>query len=431
MNRLALSTLGLALAAIALSLPVPLAGQEVDSATVEAPPAPPPDTAVWIAVAPRPRSTVVATTVTFPVGSGDDPNGLGGTAWLVGRTLEAMAQEALGEGAAAAVEVLRGQLHATLLAPPSSWESDFQTFATVLMRRELAADRFEAERAGLLSRLTFEAGAPVREFEVEAARLYASGEQDWARPPEGDLESLPAVTLDDLAQFRRRHLNADDVAVAVVGPVDPEAAVGVTSTIRDRSSSSSASSRRDAGAGVAWATGDRLALPRDITNTSLAVAYPLPAGHDRTTAEFLAHVLQEKLNPVPPDPGVYRAEVQVVDAPTGALLVIEAAVFPEVGDRWERQIATAVQETAGGDPYEDVYFPWQQRRFRSAAMQRDATPEGLSRRLASDLLRGGATRDVDADIRTLTAEGLVTLATTLGQPRVLFFGPDLGADQEQ
>jgi hypothetical protein len=64
-------------------------------------------------------------------------------------------------------------------------------------------------------------------------------------------------------------------------------------------------------------------------------------------------------------------------------------------------------------------------------MQRDATPEGLSRRLASDLLRGGATRDVDADIRTLTAEGLVTLATTLGQPRVLFFGPDLGADQEQ
>ena len=299
------------------------------------------------------------------------------------------------------------------------------------MRRELAADRFEAERSRLVSRLTFEAGAPVREFEVEAARLYASGEQDWARPPEGDLESLAAVTLDDLAQFRRRHLDAEDVVIAVVGPVDPEAAVSVTSTIRGGTSTSSASSRVEAAApGVAWATGDRLALPRDITNTSLAVAYPLPAGHDRTAAEFLAHVLHEKLNPVPPDPGVYRAEVQVLDAPTGALLVIEVAVFPEVGDRWEQQIAAAVQETAGGDPYEDVFFPWQQRRFRSAAMQRDATPEGLSRRLTDDLLRGGTGRDVDADIRALTAEGLVTLAATLGPPRVLFFGPDLSADQD-
>jgi hypothetical protein len=429
MKRFVLSTLGLT--AMVVSVPGPLAGQEVDSAAVEPTPEPAPDTAVWIAVAPRPRGTVVATTVTFPVGSDHDPTGRGGTAWLVGRTLEGMAQEALGEGAAASVQVLRGRVYATLLAPPTTWESDFQTFATVLMRRELAAGHFEAERSRLVGRLTFEAGAPVREFEVEAARLYASGEQDWARPPEGDLESLPAVTLDDLTQFRRRLLNADDVAVAVVGPVDPDAAVGVTSAIRDGRRRASASSSAERGASaVAWTTGDRLALPRDITNTSLAFAYPLPAGHDRTAAEFLAHVLQEKLNPVPPDPGVYRAETQVMDAPTGPLLVIEVAVFPEVGNRWEQQIATAIRETAGGDPYEDVFFPWQQRRFRSAAMQRDATPEGLSRRLTNDLLRGGSARDVDAEIRTLTAEGLVTLAATLGQPRVLFFGPDLGADRD-
>lgn len=421
----------LAVAAIVLSVPGSLTGQEVDSAAVEPAPAPATDTAVWIAVAHRPRGSVVATTVTFPVGSGHDPDGRGGTAWLVARTLEGMAQEALGEGASVSFEVLRSRFHATLVAPPDIWESALQTFTTVLMRRELSVERFEAERSRLVGRLTFESGAPVREFEVEAARLYASGEQDWARPPEGDLESIQAVSLDDLTQYRRRHLDGADVAVAVVGPVDPDAAIGVMSTIHGRARGAAASSSAEPGPGpVAWTTGDRLALPRAITNTSLAFAYPLPADHNRTAAEFLAHVLQERLNPVPPDPGVYRAEAQLVDTPTGPLLVIEVAVFPEVGDRWERQVATAVQEAAGGDPYEDVFFPWQQRRFRSAAMRRDARPEGLSRRLTDDLLREGSTRDVDAEIRALTAEELVTLATTLGQPRLLFFGPEPGTDQQ-
>ena len=68
--------------------PFGVSGQETDSAAAAPVSEPAPDTAVWIAVTPRPRSTVVAATVTFPAGSGNDPDGRGGTAWLLGRSLE-------------------------------------------------------------------------------------------------------------------------------------------------------------------------------------------------------------------------------------------------------------------------------------------------------------------------------------------------------
>jgi hypothetical protein len=63
-------------------------------------------------------------------------------------------------------------------------------------------------------------------------------------------------------------------------------------------------------------------------------------------------------------------------------------------------------------------------------MGSDAAPEGLGRRLTADLLRDGAPRDLDRDIRALTAAGLVELANSLGEPRILYFGPDMGDDRD-
>ena len=411
-----------------LTLPSPGIGQEVpDSTTRAETPAPEPDTTRWIAVAPRPRSTVVAVTVVFPAGAAQDAAGRGGTAWMLAQTLQSMATDALGPLASARVTADRGRFRATLLATPSDWSSAVSTLATVLFRRDLRDDRFEEGRSRLLGRMAFEAGAPVREFEVEAARVYAAGEADWARPPDGDLEGLPALTVGDLQQYRRLHLLPEQAVVAVVGPVDEADAIRTAAGLFPGRRSAARASNRSA----AWVTGDRLVLPRDITNASLAFAYPLPPGGSRTDAEFLAHVLEGKLNSDPPDPGVYRIQTRVEEAPAGPLLVVEAAVFPDVGVRWERQIAGAVREVALTEADEDVYFPWQQRRFRSHAMGRDAAPEERARRLAQDLLRAGTIRDLDADLSALTVRSLIATAQALGEPRILLFGPNLEADRDR
>ena len=411
-----------------LVLPSGGVGQEVpdDTLGVDAP-TPEPDTTRWIAVAPRPRSTLVAVTVAFPVGSAQDAAGRGGTARLLAQTLQSMAEEALGPSAEARVTAERGQFRASLLAEPDNWSSAMSTLATVLFRRDLRDDRFEEGRSRLLGRMAFEAGAPVREFEVEAARVYAAGEGGWARPPDGDLEGLRTLTVGDLQQYRRRHLLPEQAVVALVGPVDETGAIRTAAGLfAGRHAAVQASATT-----AAWVTGNRLVMPREITNAALAFAYPLPPDGSRTDAEFLAHVLEGKLNSDPPDPGVYRIQSRVEDAPAGPLLVIEAAVFPEVGERWEQQIASAVREVALTDADEDVYFPWQQRRFRSHAMGRDAAPEDLGRRLADDLRRAGTVRDLDEDLSALTVQSLIATAQALGEPRILLFGPDMGADRDR
>lgn len=388
--------------------------------------APLPDTAKWIAVAPRPRSTVVAVTLSFPAGSADDEDGRGGSAWLLAQTLQSMAMDAIGPTADISIHATRNRFHASLVCAPEDWERDLGTLVTVLTRRDVSDEHFEAVRTRLVNRMTFEAGAPVREFETEAARLYSAGETEWSRPPEGDLEGLQGLTVQDLDRFRRRALTSGRAVAAVVGPVEAGQATATVARILG----SGASTGKVASA-VAWLTGERQVEVRDITNTALAFAYPLPAGYSRTEAEFLASVLRENLVSDPPDPGVYSVVVRVVDAPTGPVLAVEATVFPEVGDRWERKIVEAVEHVRLTDPGDDVYFPWQHRRFRAAALGGDAAPEDLALRLSLDLMRDGRIRDLDAESHDLRPEGLVALARSLGDPRILIFGPDLDAQQDR
>jgi len=420
-------------ALVALSISVPTSAQEAtdSSATpnLTVAPEPAPDTTMWIAVRERPRSTVVAATITYPVGSAADPEGRGGTAWLLSRTLETMLSDALGPDAEARVKADRNRFTATVLATPGRWQAAYQTLLTVLHRRDVAADQLESTRARLLGRMAFEAGAPVREFEVEAARLYAAGEADWARPPDGVPESLQSITLNDLERYRDSHLHPAIGVVAVVGSVEVVSAISTAAELRSGSTRRTSASRSTTSSQPAWLTGDRHVVAREITNTEIAVAYPLPAGHDRTEAEFLAYVLQESLNSDPPDPRVYRVEAGVQDAPGGALVVVEATVFPEAGARWEAQIEDAVRLVRSTNPNEDVFFPWRQRRFRSAMLGAEASPDGLATRLNDDLLRAGAPRPLANQIDALTAIGLVDLANALGAPRILYFGPDL-ADRQ-
>lgn len=104
---------------------------------------------------------------------------------------------------------------------------------------------------------------------------------------------------------------------------------------------------------------------------------------------------------------------------------MEAAIFPEVADRWKQGIVATVAAMATSPPTGD-FFQWERRRFRSLRLLEDATPESAAARIAADLRRDGVPRNLYRDISELAAETLGEVLNSLGETRVFRLGPDLG-----
>jgi hypothetical protein len=118
--------------------------------------------------------------------------------------------------------------------------------------------------------------------------------------------------------------------------------------------------------------------------------------------------------------------VRIEDAPRGPVMVVEAAVMPEVAASWERRILATVRGLER-DPA-DAYFGWHRRRFRNQMLVREGAPEEVALRMALDLQREGRVRPLQDEIWGVGPRELAEAARELGDPRVLVFGPDLAAD---
>jgi hypothetical protein len=135
--------------------------------------------------------------------------------------------------------------------------------------------------------------------------------------------------------------------------------------------------------------------------------------------------VQEALSPSPPDPGVFNVQVHVEDTPDGPVLVVEAAVMPEVSELWERRILAAVAKLK--DQADDVFFRQQRRRFRSAILLREGEPEAAALRMALDLAREGRVRPLQDEIWAIGPKDLAKATDDLQEPRVLLMGPDMSS----
>ena len=385
------------------------------------------------------HQTAVAVGVRVHAGSQDDEPGREGTAWLLGRVLERQAVRALaetGSEASVTVTVERATTLVTVLAFPDDWREAWAAAEHVLFDAVLDPAVVEAERAGLLNRLAFEAGSPVQDFENEAGGLLAEPGSSFARPVRGTSTTLVTITGGDLARYRSAHLRRDSAVLAVAGPVPPDTAVVVADTAAVPPDPEAAPADT-AGAPpppeeapaatvrLAWLTGDRRAQVQDVTSTWMEVAYPAPSDLPRTRLELVAHLLQEELEPTPPAPDRYSVDVRVVDTPRGPVLVVRAAVFPESTVRWENLITGAVRRLAQ-EPIPEDFFRWRRRRFRTARLLEEAEPEAEVARMTADLLRDGVVRDLGLEIWGLDAATVGETARALGEPRIFILGPDLG-----
>ncbi|MSR36805.1 MAG: insulinase family protein [Gemmatimonadetes bacterium] len=397
---------------LAGALPRAIAGQARTALT--------PVPAPGVAVMRRPGSTLVAVTLVIPAGSADDPDSIPGAARLVGEAVVQAVRWRLDPDAAQLnVRVERAWTAYTLLSSPELWVRSWAVLEDVAFRISLADAPLEAARTALLGGFAFEVGAPVREFERELYYVLGGAKDPWSRDPRGTRESVRKATPIALEQFREGHYRLAQATAAVVGPVTEQEARDALAPV------GSGPLTRPANNGLAWRRGDRLPLRRDVTNSWIGAAFPAARDPDlpRTQLEFLAFQLQESLNPSPPDPGVFSVLAHIVDTPPGPVLVVEAAVMPEVAETWERRILAAVAKLESES--DDTFFRWQRRRFRSATLLREGQPEEAALRMALDLARDGKIRPLQDEVWAIGPDDLAEASDELGAPRVLVMGPEL------
>lgn len=395
-----------------------------------------PDSAPRMVVRRRDWSTVVSVTIAVPFGTAHDPAGLEGAGWILANALAREGQaQLMGLSARFRAEAERGSTYFELTVQPRDWAPALARVARVLFEDELPDVSIDVAAADLEAQLRFEEGLPVRTFEQEFSDLLHGTGDPWTRPLKGWLDSVRRMTAGDVRSLHRRHVTKADTRIAVLGPMSETEAedvvAGALGLRSDRPEPGPTGGTGLAGedqtpvaSGPPWTRGDRIVVTREVTNTWIGIGFPVPAEASRPELEFLAHAVREALSPTPPDPGVYSVRAGVEDGPGGTIFLLRAAVVPEVAARWEARMLAAVRDLASTSEPE-AFFRLQRRRFRSAVVLEADRPEVEGRQLADDLARDGAPRYRASEIWGLTAESLRRAARSLGEPRVLVFGPDL------
>ena len=376
-------------------------------------------TPTWAAVleiVERPASPIVGVSIAIPVGSVADPADRPGavrvTAEAIVEEIETLVRLGNLEGR---VSLAPDRTVLTFLVRPDRLDEFFEAFGQAAYGSGPRAQAVETARRQREEVLRFEVDSPVREVAIERrALLYGVGDTRNS-PPEGTLESILALDEIQVQTTRRSVFRSGEARVVVVGPVASPAPAAGAPAARVPSGTTSA--------GPAWSVVDRRVVNRDVTNTWLSVAFPVPADLPRIAVLYVADRMSQELNALPPDPGLFSASVDVVEMPEGEVILVHAAVLPESADALESRIHALPGELAlARDP---AFFRLHRSRFRARSLVREAAPEEAAARMAVELLTRGAILDFEDAVWTLDAGGAADAAASLGPPRTLVFGPSL------
>jgi zinc protease len=117
----------------------------------------------------------------------------------------------------------RDRLLGTLRSLKEHREEAFDYLRLALTQPRFDAEAVERMRAQIMSRLRRETVSPN---DIASRNWWAAAfpGHPYGRPVDGTLESLPNITVDDLRSYTRRVLARDNLKIAMVGDIDPQAA---------------------------------------------------------------------------------------------------------------------------------------------------------------------------------------------------------------
>jgi len=173
---------------------------------------------------------IVAVRFAFQGGSVQEPEGKEGLASLISGLFDegagdldsAAFQERMDRnGVSMRFNAERDVIYGSMRVLADDAETGFDLLRLAVQEPRFDQDPVERIRGQLTARLVSESRNPQRQAQDEFRKaLY--GDHPYARDPEGTVETLAAVTRDDLADFHDRIFARDNLYVAVVGAIDAE-----------------------------------------------------------------------------------------------------------------------------------------------------------------------------------------------------------------
>lgn len=370
-----------------------------------------------IAIRPEPGTPVVALELRLAVGPADESAEQAGIAYLTARSATAPALPTLDSlGARLEVEARKESMAFTLTAAPDVWEEAARRLFSSLFRDPVNTAVTERQKRALSSELDAREASPADALAREADAAHFGADHPWGRPAVGYASTVGELGAADVELFLRRHFTPDRAAVAVAGPVEPEATRAFLRSLLDAAPLEIPAAepprpaegpvRKQYGSITAW----------------VSAGYRFAPGADVEALRMLAHLARERLSFGPSRRSVYNSRADVLLHPGGGELRVQVVVPPGEAEQWaetvQREVAAFAQAPLGAG-----VFAQRLRRWRGLRLLEMETPEARARARADPLLRPGARGEALANADGLTPERLHAAARALQPPVMVYLGP--------
>jgi predicted Zn-dependent peptidase len=358
---------------------------------------------------------MVGMEVLMAVGPLDEDPEQGGMTYLAARALVHPIRPLLEEiGASVLVHSNKDAVSFSLLAAPDAWEEASRRLMVALFRDPVDSAATERQRSAILTELAGRAANPADVLAAEADLAFWGPEHPWGRPAVGTPESVRRIRFADVDAFLRQAFVPSRTFVAVVGPIERDAAAAhlisylgseaPTRAIAPPGDPSGPLVRRDYNAITTW----------------VSASYRFAPDADLEALRLLTHLATESLAFGPRRPGIYNSAGEIFARAGEGEIRLQIVVQPDAAEEW----STAIREAVGqfNRPLPSEVFEQSIRSFRGTRLLALNAPEARARELARQLFLTGTTTPL-TQFHELTPARLLAATRSLRAPVVLMLGP--------
>ncbi|HEX2208829.1 MAG TPA: hypothetical protein VHG93_14210 [Longimicrobium sp.] len=369
-----------------------------------------------VVVRQEPGTPVVAAEVLIAVGPADEAEGKQGITHLTARSVTAPILPVL-DSLTAQLTVVQHKdaVSFTVIAAPDNWEEATRTLLVALFRDPVDSLATVRQRTATAAELEAREASPADALARQVDAAVFGEDHPWGRPAVGTAATVRRIRVSDVDAFLRSGFTADRAVVAIVGPVDREAAQAL------RAFMDPGPVRRTEVGAPAPAEGVVRRQYNSIT-AWVAAVYPFNKDADEEALRMLAKLAVERVSFGPLRPQVYDSRAEVTRHAGGGELRLELVVPPREVEDWAERLSAAIAGYAG-EALDEARFADRLRRFRGERMLELESPEARARVLARQALVTGRMNVGLADVDGLTPERLHRAARSLGDPVLVFLGP--------
>jgi len=398
----AIRTLALAAAALLSSL-APVRAEAQDRVYVRA----------------EPGTPVVAVEILVGVGPADEPAEQAGITYLTARSVVEPARALLDSlGARLEVEQRKDAVAFSLIAAPDVWEDASQALLVALFRDPVDSASVIRVRRALARELETRRQSPADALARELDLAVYGEAHPWGHPSVGTPESVSRIGAADVDAFLKGSFTPERSVVAVVGPVEAEAAVARLAGFMGEGA------LRVTPPEAPRPAGEPVHTEYDAITTWVAASWHFGAEADVEALRLLSRLALQQVSFGPSRRSVYDSRADVLQYPGGGEVRLHVVVPPREAEQWAARLREAVGAFAG-QALAGPAFAERLRRYRGERLLELDTPEARAAAMARSALLGDPSATL-VDFLGLSPERLQRAARGLEAPVIVFLGPSEG-----